>query len=309
LAREAGDEDVVIAVIDTGFDLEHPQLVGRWTPTETHGCFPRPAAPPVGSPAQVDVAQKNIDRESDGRWHGTAVAGIIAASSGAVDGTGSGCSILPIKVTNFTDANIAAALRWAVNAGARVVNLSLSSGTPQRTLQAVVREAWRANRMVICASAGNGDPGDRPRVIYPAAFRRVLAVGASIQDGDPKTPQNGDRPWFSRYGQQISVLAPGVQIDTTDVQSTPGYDPGNRYAEFAGTSAASPHVAGLTGLLYSAMPPGGRGAYGVNTVIRDRIERTAERVGGLEYYPYTTRGIPRSAKRGYGLINADAAVP
>lgn len=305
-----GDDLVTIAVIDTGFDIDHPAL-GRWTDPATWKCFPTPPLPAGPDCVRAPLPPPTDLRESDRRWHGTAVAGIIAAqpvTGSTLTGVAPGCRLLPIRVTELTDSNIAAAVRWATSEGANVINLSLRSGTPHSSLRAAVQAAWDAGA-VICASAGNADAEDRPRVVYPAAFRRVVAVGASVEGGEPKRrPPKGTAGWYSHYGPQLGVLAPGEGIATTDVQDDPGYDATNYFGGFSGTSASAPHVAGLAALLFSTLAPGDRVAEGVNARIVDAIERSCERVPDEAHYPFTTTGKRRSALRAYGRISADLAV-
>jgi subtilisin family serine protease len=325
-------EGVLIAVIDTGFDLEHPALEEAFKGSGTGDDVQAPLERSIGPP------------EEDWHWHGTAVAGVVAGSlaPSRAAGVAPGCKLLGLRVDPISDSNIAQALLHAKEANAKVVNLSLRSSGPQSSLQIAIREAWKAG-MVIVASAGNAGPEDRPKVVYPAAYPEVIAVGASDDAEDPgyqgpkKAQAGDDEQWFSHYGPQLSVLAPGIRIRTADVRGEAGYNQGPpeppegsaeppkggsaltwfnyRYSGeeagdasgdyqyvFTGTSAAAPHVSGLAGLLLSRDP-------GLsNRRVREIIESTAEKIGAPGLYPFTTRGKTRSVERGYGRIDAAAAL-
>lgn len=220
-ARERGD-GTVVAVIDTGVDLDHPDLVGRLVPGRDF----------------VD----GDTRPDDGNGHGTHVAGIIAATSGngiGIAGGAPGAKIMPVRVlgsdgTGDTEV-IADAVRWAVGHGADVINLSLDDTGPADRLRKggplarALREA--SDQAVVVAAAGNEGHAER---LYRAGVPAVVvqAVGA---DGQPAP--------FTNFGDPRSVAAPGVDI----VSTVPG-----GYARKSGTSMAAPHVAAEAALLIGA---------------------------------------------------------
>ena len=163
---------------------------------------------------------------------------------------------------------------WSVDNGAKAINLSLGSYSPSRIEEHAVNYAWQ-HGVVVVAAAGNEDT-DRPS--YPAAYDKVISVAAT----------NGAdaRADFSNYGTTVDVAAPGVNIlSTVPVSTVP-----SGYVAWQGTSMASPHVAGLAGLLAAQ----GRSA----PEIRKRIEKTAVDLGADGKDKYF----------GWGRIDAQRAV-
>jgi thermitase len=226
---------VIVAVLDTGVERDHPDLAGKVLPGYN----------------AIDGSDQVVDLNG----HGTAVAGLIAANTDNSEGVAGvcwGCQILPVKVLNAfgagTDAGVANGIRWAVDNGARVINLSL--GGPdfsQLLLDAVDYAAARG--VVMVAASGNERQEGNP-VNYPAAFEQVLAVGAT---GNTDVITD-----FSNTGDYVDLTAPGVGLWTTL--------PGGQYGPPNGTSFASPYVAGAAGLLLSLRPD--LGFYDVACILR-----------------------------------------
>jgi len=215
-----GSEQVTIAVLDTGVQLDHPDLVGKVT--EGYNV--------VGDgPPDDDVG------------HGTHVAGVISAAVNNREGV-AGMSwynkVMPIKVLDGsgtgTTYSVAEGLIWAVDHGAKVINMSLGNYASAEFLHDAIRYAYDHD-VVLIAASGNDDT-DRPG--FPAAYPEVFAVAA--------TSENGEKASFSNYGDYIDVAAPGDNIPSTY--------PGNQYAALSGTSMASPHVAALAGLIRTINP-------------------------------------------------------
>ncbi len=305
---DTGDSNVSIAMIDSGFDLTHPDLVFT----------PNTAANPTHFNAVefIDGDPTPYDASSSGVFHGTACAGIAAASMNnnrGVVGLAGGCRIMPVRLgTVPSTARVAAGLNWAANNGASVASLSLGTSVSIATTNAVVN-AWNAG-MVICAATGNdGGNTTSPAINYPANHANVIAVGASNQDDERKRPNSsdGETGWGSQYGAELDVVAPGVQIWTTDEQGTSGYNTatsaagGDYTPTFNGTSSATPLVAGLAGLIISANPSL------TNQQVRDLIESTADKVSPALYTYANTAGKANgtwNGEIGYGRINAQAAL-
>jgi len=210
----------LVAVLDTGVDATHPDLAGK-----------------VGSGWNF-VANK-VDT-SDDNGHGTMVAGIIAANSNNATGIAGlcwGCSVMPVKVLDSSAqgsySNIASGITYAVDHGAKIINLSLGGSTSSSTLQNAVNYAAGKGALVV-AAAGNSTCNC---VLYPAAYANVLSVG----EVDSSNNNTG------AYGSALDLVAPGSNWTTF-------HSPTNStmlYAVFTGTSSATPVVAGLAALLMS----------------------------------------------------------
>lgn len=201
--------------------------------------------------------------------HGTMMAGIAGARTNVspaigIAGVGFNVSLLNGKVLDDngdgSDSGVASGITWATDNGAKVISMSLGGPGPcSNTLQTAVDYAWARN-VVIVSAAGNGDTdgvGD-PAPESPGNCNHVIAVGA--------TDQNDQRASFSNYGLAVPLAAPGVAILSTD------YFGG--YRTVSGTSPATPHVAGVAGLLWST-------PYGTsNQAIVNRLLATADRITG-----------------------------
>lgn len=304
---ETGDATIIIAIIDSGFDLGHPDL--EFTPNT--------AANPTHFNAVefLDGDPPPYDASSAGVAHGTSCAGIAAATinnNRGVVGLAGGCRIIPVRLGTIpSTARVAAGLNWARNNGAAVASLSLNTSTSMATDNAIV-DAWNAG-MVICAATGNdGENTWSPAINYPANHANVIAVGASNEDDERKRPESSDGEdwWGSQFGDELDVVAPGVHIWTTDEQGASGYNPtagvaGDYNPTFNGTSSATPLVAGLAGLVLSANPSL------TNQEVRDIIESTTDKISPALYAYANTAGRPNGTwheEVGYGRINAHAAI-
>lgn len=216
-----GTDDVIIAVLDTGVQTNHPDLAGRF----------------VDGTNIVDPSKM----PEDDVGHGTHVAGIIGATVNNTEGV-AGVSwfnkIMPVKVLDSSGAgstySVAQGIIWAVDHGAKVINMSLGNYANAEFLHDAVKYAYERD-VVLVAASGN-DNTDRPG--YPAAYPEVFAVAA--------TNSGKQRASFSNYGDYIDVAAPGESIASTY--------PGNQYAALSGTSMSTPHVAALAGLIRSVRP-------------------------------------------------------
>ncbi|HEV8633395.1 MAG TPA: S8 family serine peptidase [Chloroflexota bacterium] len=286
-----GDESVAIAILDSGADLEHPDLAPKLLPgANTLGADPDA---PSGCPPTSDA------RDDYRLGHGTHVAGIAAAATDngiGVAGVAWRPKVIPVKVLDCngqgSDAQVIAGIDWAIAAGARVINLSVGGPGQSDVLDAAVERAFRAGVLVV-AAAGNSAT-DVP--YYPAASPFAFAVGATDASDRLAT--------FSNRGDYIAVVAPGVSIlstyprELTDWNIQPGYQ-----FKF-GTSMASPHVAGLAALVLALHPTYGPGRVG--GIIRATAEKVYTCPPGVAECPYGSDG--RNQWYGYGRINAAAAV-
>ncbi|MGW7682318.1 type VII secretion-associated serine protease mycosin [Kribbella sp. NPDC054772] len=226
---------VTVAVIDSGVDADHPQL----------------REPGAVLPGEDVLTPGDRRADFDCVSHGTAVASIIAARPVAgigFRGIAPGARILPIRVSE-RDASeqqgeavnatvFAGAIRYAVDAGATVINISLSLYVDQKPVRDAVRYAQRHDALIV-AAAGNahGQQGEDP-VTYPAAYPGVLGVGATTIDGS--------RLSSSQVGSYVDISAPGGGVLAATRVS------GHRY--YDGTSFATGFVSGTAALVRSADP-------------------------------------------------------
>jgi hypothetical protein len=298
-----GNPAVVICVLDEGCDLTHPDLQFSG-PGINLGTMTPPGSP-TGN-------------------HGTACAGIAAASINnggtGVAGMAGGCRILPAAFATWSDVEVAAGINFATAAGARVISMSFGwNAWDPAIIDPAIQSAFN-NNVVMCVATHNYNGA----ITYPATNPLVMAVGASDQTDDRKSPASPDGEcWGSNFGPQISVVAPGVRVPTTDIQGNAGYNNNNGGAMswacvnypasgdvagdyifiFDGTSAATPHVAGLAALLISY------DSSLSNVQVRNIIEQTADKVGTNPYA--ITPGKPNGTWNqfmGYGRINVRRAL-
>lgn len=258
----AGKHSVTVAVIDTGVDMKHPDLKAQLLPSYN-------AANPA-SPGIKDI-------------HGTHVAGIIGASADngiGAHGINPNVKILPIDVFNgglgANDYVIAQGILYAIEKGAKVINMSLGGYFSSPILEDAVKKAIDAGVTVVAAT------GNESTDMYsiPASYEGVISVGATDSENHLAN--------FSNYGPSVDIVAPGV-----DVYSTV-YDPtkGASYAELSGTSMASPVVAGVASLILSKYP--NLKPYEVEAI----LEKTATDLGEKGY----------DLKYANGLVNPVAAL-
>lgn len=241
-----GLPSVVVAIVDSGIDLEHPDFVGKLTPG-------------------WDFANNDADPDDD-YGHGTHCAGTAGATTDngiGVAGVGFNCRLMPVKVLDKngsgTVAELVQGIYFAVNNGAKVISLSLVSSSGSQSLQNAVDYAWN-HGVVICCAAGNSGS---TTVRYPAGYTNSIAVAS--------TTSSDERSSFSNYGPWVDVAAPGSSIYSTVAP--------NGYSWKSGTSMAAPHVAGLAALLWSHY-----GADRSATFIRQRIEDRCDPVGAFVSY-------------------------
>jgi len=219
-----GSSDVTVAVIDTGVDLDHPDLVNR-----------------VLGGGWDFIDNDAVPDDVDG--HGTAVAGIIAAQQDNRAfgvGVAPGVRVLPVRVLDEngdgTTFDVAQAVRYATDHGADVINLSLGGTDFDNELSLALNYAFD-NDVVVVAASGNTNPAS-PQVQYPAREPGVIAVGAQDQTLAVAS--------FSNRGPELDLVAPGVLIFSTVIGGQSGF--------WSGTSMACPMVAGTVALMRSRDP-------------------------------------------------------
>jgi len=245
-----GRSTVKIAIIDEGTQTSHPDLAGK-----------------IVTPYDAVYNDNNQEPNSwDG--HGTACAGIAAAvtnNAQGVAGVARECKILPVRIAysskpgadwTFSSTWAARGIRTAVDRGADVLSNSWRSGysTAIRNAFQYARTNGRGGKGCVAISASGND--DLRGIVYPARYPESLACGASNEwdQRKSKTSLDGENWWGSNYGPEQDFLAPGVHIYTTDITGTGGYTSGNYVNRFNGTSAATPHAAGVAALILSVDP-------------------------------------------------------
>jgi len=256
-----GSAGVVIAVLDTGADLTHPDLISKlWKNSR-------------------EIAGNGIDDDSNGfvddiyGWdfangdnypqddhgHGTQVAAISAAATNnsvGMSGVCWNCAILPLKIFDAAGTGSLSSAIQAIDyivrlrqSGVNVVVMNMSYGGSERSQAELdALSAAEAAQIVTVAAAGNGASSNDTNAVYPASFSNelssVISVGAHASDGSLAS--------FSNFGQAVDIAAPGVNV----MSAFPvGYDGilGN-YQLLSGTSASAPFVSGVVGLLQSSQP-------------------------------------------------------
>jgi subtilisin family serine protease len=238
----AGRASVVIAVMDSGMDMDHEDLADQlWV---NPGEIGSDGIDNDGNGKVDDVhgwrflQSGESDDLEDGLGHGTHVAGIVAAGGNngqGIAGVAWGSRLMILKVLDDQGdgrySDVAEALAYAVDNGARVANLSIGGDEDNPLLRDAVDYAYQHDVLVV-AAAGNGYAAP---VLYPAAYERALAIVAS--------DWNDRRAAYSNQGPEVDLTAPGTSIYSTCTST--------RYCYKTGTSMATPHVAGLAALLWS----------------------------------------------------------
>lgn len=261
-----------VAVIDSGADLDHPDLGIRDRPVYGYDYVRGDTVP------------------DDEAGHGTHVLGILSAvtdNATGVAGLAWNVRLLLYKVLDANEvgssANVASAIVSACNNGARIINLSLTLSGYSQTVDNAVTNAANAGILLV-AAAGNSNSS----VAYPAAYPQVLAVAA--------TTSQDRRAWYSNRGPEIDVAAPGGLAEGQIYSTLPRGK--NTYGYKYGTSMAAPHVSALAALIWSLAP----------NLTRDQVRQiildTADKVDSVTY-PYTNG---RNDYLGYGRINAHLAL-
>ena len=232
-----GARSVVIAIVDSGIDFTHPDLRdNQWVNNN----------PVNGDPHGYDfVADSGAIIDEQG--HGTAVAGIVAASGNnevGITGVMWHSSLMSLRVLDSTGSgDMAAAIEaidYAVGNGAHVINLSWGTPGESFALKDAINRAIRRGVVVVC-SAGNSAQDVDSTPYYPASFNIPDLIAVAASDGFDQLTS-----WTNWGRRSVSLAAPGVDILTTEK--------GGGYWTVSGTSAAAPLVSGVAGLLKSANP-------------------------------------------------------
>lgn len=257
---------VRVAIVDTGVDAQHPDLVGR----------------------VVDEKDFTGEGAGDGNGHGTHVAGIVAGSGAASDGKYRGVApdalILSARVLGSGGSGqqswVMAGIEWAVERGVKVINMSLGGppepGDGTDALSAQVDAAVRAG-VVCCVAAGNSGRSGNSTVGSPGAAREAITIGATV--GDPSHGWDEITDFSSRGPTadgrlKPDVCLPGFNIVAARGQGTSmGRPVDDHYTSASGTSMATPHAAGAVALLLQAEPDL------TPAQVKDRMLRAAQDMG------------------------------
>jgi thermitase len=278
-----GAPEILVAVIDSGIDRTHPEIKDRTI---------------MG----YDFADDDGDSLSGSNLnlHGTSVAGLVnsAADGAGLTGVAPNVRVMDVRVLDArgraTFAAVAAGVRFAVEKGAKVINLSLGGFFDDPGLRAAIQEAIAKGVIVVAATGNSGVP----TVSFPAAYTGVIAVGA--------TDRQGALASYSNFGSQTLIAAPGGDFSEEQLlqffqafaqdfqQLVPKLKPNlltiypsGTYGWFSGTSGSSPIVAGVVAMMLSANPKL------TNDQVRSILRSTAKSI----------RGTSR-----FGLVNAAKAV-
>ncbi len=308
-----GSSTIKTAIIDGGFELNHPDL--------------SPNKYPISYDASTGGSQTQVTHA-----HGTCVAGIVGAvqNDTGVSGVAPNSKIMSVRITSGD--NIADAISWSWTNGADVINCSWGT-TPSSMIDNAIANAIMYGRnqkgtVIVCA-AGNSDNSASQYPGNSDNFKDfIINVGAIDKCGirSGKTSRTGScTPWCSEYasayGPKLDIVAPGSAITTTDLQGDSplyefnpdnytgcafsGYSNLDYTQNFFGTSAAAPYVSGVVALVLSVNP--NLTVYQVNTI----IEQSAQKIRPDLYNYDTTSGRPNGTwndKTGYGLVDAYQAV-
>jgi|GEM_PF-3413435 len=245
--RQAWDrstgQDILVAVVDTGVDLEHPDLAANLDRTRARN-FLEP--------------DQSVD---DDYGHGTHVAGIIGAvtnNRAGIAGVAPGCRVLPVRVLGTeggSTAGVVQGIDWALQKGARVINLSLGSNVSSRAEEEVIQKAIARRVVVVAASGNDALAGNAPD--YPAALSGVISVAALKRELALDGSLTGKlvRADFSSFHPAVAIAAPGVDILSTMPRRFTSAEAPYGYA--SGTSMATPMVSGVVALMLAAHPDWG----------------------------------------------------
>ncbi len=293
---------VTVAVLDTGIQLTHPDLINRLAPNTTWAKCLSSACTPYS-------AAVSSTHPSDGDGHGTHVAGIIAAETDNGIGVAGVAGdrpvlIMPVQVLdadgNGTTDGVAAGVVWAVAKGAKVINLSLGSNQNTQAVNSAIDAAYSAGALVV-ASAGNcgglnytnNDCSSQNEKDYPAAYADTGSNGngklipvAAIDSTNIVASYSTQQTYVATNG----VAAPGTSILSTYLSSKGDF---SGYGDLSGTSMAAPHVAGAAAVIWSTFP----------SITRDQV-RTALRSSLL-----VTAAVSQNPNAyGAGLLNISGAL-
>lgn len=256
-----------VAIIDTGIDQDHADLVGN-------------IKGGVNFVSKSPAKPADPNKWNDDNGHGTHVAGIVAAVDNAIGviGVSPEAHLYAVKVLDRNGSgyvsDVIKGIEWSMNNGMQVVNMSLGSASDVQALHDAVDAAYAAGLVLVAAAGNSGDGnGTTNEVIYPAKYSSVIAVAATASDDST--------PTWSSQGEEVELAAPGVSVRST-------WNDG-MYNTISGTSMASPHVAGVAALALAfdgTLTPSG---------VRTKLQASADDLGAIGHDNFY----------GYGLVDAE----
>lgn len=290
-----GDTNTVLAIIDSGTKIDHPEFAGRLWINQ----FETQSGTDSDNNGYVDdfygydfVTFDNGVEDEHG--HGTNVAGIaLATGDNSIGYAGVNWKAKMMVVRALDEENsgfyswMAESIYYAVDNGADVINMSIGGDNPSNTLLNAVNYAY-ANDVPLVVSGGNGNT----LLQYPAAYADVIAVGSTDPEDLRSVPFSWSSTSGSNYGNELDFVAPGSIIYGLSYNSNTNYN-----TNWNGTSQAAPHVAGTISLLLAIDPS--LTVDEINTILiqtsEDQVGDASDTPGWDQYY-------------GYGRINAYQAL-
>merc|ERR1740129_1010380 len=219
---------IKVCVADTGYDLGHEDL-------------------PTGGDVTGSDSSSNGSWNSDGHGHGTHCSGTVAGLSGNSKGVvgvipDNACGKFQLVIGKAlsdsgsgSNSGVLGAVQSCVDNGAKVISLSLGGGSYSTTTNDFYNQLYEEEDILFVAAAGNGGSSSK---LYPASYPALMSVAA--------IDSNENKASFSQYNDQVEISAPGVSVKSSL--------PNDKYASWSGTSMATPHVAGVAGLLWMYFP-------------------------------------------------------
>lgn len=218
-------EGVTIAVIDTGTDINHPDLKDRI----------------IGVKNFTSDDKYDKDNVTDYAGHGTSVAGIIA-SSGKITGVAPKCNLLILKALTRSGGKIVwvtDAINYAISQGVDIISMSLGTTNRDANMYMAIKKAINKNIMVVCACGNNGDNNiNTDELNYPASYNECISVGSISYSRKYSR--------FSASNKEVDLATFGEGLNGRGVLSA---YPGGLYKEQKGTSFSAPFVSGALALL------------------------------------------------------------
>jgi subtilisin family serine protease len=294
-----GSPDIIVAVIDSGIDFSHPELVhAQWINTDEkpdndidddHNGY-------VDDRFGWDFVKNDSVPGPDGfqliNGHATFVAGMLCAEMDGkgVVGVAPDVTVMNVQIWDNNlygeSAKLALAIRYAVDNGADVINFSLDRFTNMSALQEAVKYAYQNNVIMVGATGGYHpmDGGGREEIAFPAAYDEVIVVGA--------TDYSDELADYNNWGEKLEIMAPGGDYgDDMTLWLNSTWTPSG-YSQLVGTSHAVPQITGVVALMKS-----------LNSSI------TLEQAREFLHTTARDLGAPgRDIYYGYGMVNATAAI-